>query len=108
MIGKGLFTGPGHGIGCIGLSSDKSLVHFDKPVLFQTHQVGGQVAICNLQHLFEIVEANLLIDGQDAHHTEPDAVIKDLIQTIYRILQVSIVYNFPEGSLSSFHQRATP
>ena len=79
MIRKSFFSIFCHRISGIGFSADKSLMHFDITILLQAHQVSSQVSIGNLQHLLQIVEADLIIDHQDAHHAQPDAVIKDFI-----------------------------
>jgi len=54
-------------------------MHFDIPVLLQAYQVSGQVAIRHFKHLFEVIEADLLIYHQYAHCPETDAVIEYLI-----------------------------
>ena len=54
-------------------------MHFYITILLQAHQVRRQVAICHFKHLLQVIEADLVIDNQDAHHTQPDAVIKDFI-----------------------------
>ena len=54
-------------------------MHFNISVLFQAYKVSGQVAIRYLQHLLQVVEADLLIHYQDAHHPETNAVIKYFI-----------------------------
>ena len=79
MICKSFFTIFCHRISGIGFSADKSLVYFDITILLQAHQVGSQVAIGYLQHLLQVVKTDLIIDHQDTHHAQPDAVIKDFI-----------------------------
>ena len=79
VICKSFFTIFCHRISGIRFSTDKSLMHFDITILLQAHQVGSQVSIGYLQHLLQVIEADLIIDHQDAHHSQPDAVIKDFI-----------------------------
>lgn len=76
MICKCLFAVFCHGISGICLSSNKTLMHFDIPVFLEAYQVSGEVAVGYFEHLLQVVEADLIIDCQDTHHTKPDAVIK--------------------------------
>ena len=79
MICKSFFTVFSHRISGIGFPSDKSFVNFDITIFLQAYQVRSQVSICHFEHLLQVIEADLLIDHQDAHHPQPDAVIKDFI-----------------------------
>ena len=54
-------------------------MNFYITVFFQAHKVGSEIPIRNLQHLLQIIKADLIIHHQDAHHTQPDAIIKDFI-----------------------------
>ena len=87
MIGKSFFTIFGDRISCVGFSADKSFVYFDIAIFLEANQVRGQVAVRHFQHLFQVIEADFIIDHQDAHYTEPNPVIKYFIQACYRIFQ---------------------
>jgi len=79
MICKSFFAIFCHRISCIGFSADKPFMHFYIPVLLEAYQVRSQVSIRHFQHLFQVIETDLIIDHQDAHHTQPDPVIKYFI-----------------------------
>ena len=79
MICKSFFPNLCYRIGCIGLPSNKSLVHFDIPILFKAYQMCSQITIRHLEHLFQIIKADLFINHKDAHHTKTDAVVKYFI-----------------------------
>ena len=64
-------------------------MYFYISILFQAYQVCGKITIGNFQHLLQVIEADLVIHHQDAHHTEADAVVKHFIKTCYRIFQLS-------------------
>ena len=74
-------------IGSIGFFANKALMHFDKAILFQIHEVGSQVAVGYLQHFFKVIKIYFLVHQQDAHHAKPYAAIENFIKTCDRILQ---------------------
>ena len=79
MISKSFLPAFGDRIGGIGLSTDKALVHFDIAIFLQAHQVCSQVTIGDFQHLLQVVETDLIVDHQNAHNAQPDAVVKNFI-----------------------------
>ena len=89
MVAEGLFPGPGNGISCVRFLSDEALVHFDIPVLLQVDQVRGQVTVGHFQHLLQVIEVNLRVHHQDAHHPQAHAVVEYFIQSCNRVLHYS-------------------
>src|SRR5258706_12381189 len=108
MICKRFFADFCHRIGGICFSSDKSFVHFYVSVFFKADKVGRQVTIRNLEHLFEIIKADLVIYHQDAHHAKTDSVIKYFIETCYRIFQFLFFKPLNFYVLSYFHHITIP
>jgi len=101
MILKRLLPRLGDRIGRIRLSSDESLMHLDKPILLQVDQMRSQITIRQLQQLFQIIEADLLVDHKNAHNPHPNAAIEHLIQIADRILHTPT-------PLSYFHHMISP
>jgi len=62
-------------------------MYFDVAIFLEAHQVRSQVAVGYFQHLFEVIKTYFIIDHKDAHHTQPDPVIKYFIQACYRVFQ---------------------
>ncbi len=90
MAFEGLFAGLCNGIGGIGFAANKTFMHLEIAVFLEGIEVGGQVAICELQHLFKIVEADLLIYHEYAHDTQADAAIEQFIEITYWIHLIAI------------------
>ena len=79
MVRKRLLPTFSDRISCIGLTPDESLMHLEKTILLQADEMCCQIPISHLQHLLEIIETDLLIYHEYAHHPEADAVIKNFI-----------------------------
>jgi hypothetical protein len=41
--------------------------------------VRGQVSIGHFQHLFQVIKIHLFVYNEYAHHTQPNAIIKNFI-----------------------------
>ena len=79
MIFECFFSCFGYRIGSIRFPTDKAFMDFDKAVLLQIDEMRGEIAIRKLQQLLEVIETDLLIHQQDAHHTHSDATIEYLV-----------------------------
>ncbi len=65
---------------CMRLASDKTFVNGDKGILFEIGQVTGQIPIREPQFLFEFLKAHALIDHQEGHDSQPDAIFECFVQ----------------------------
>ncbi len=72
----------GDGIAGIGFTTDEGFLHTDVVFFFEGFEVAGQVAVGQLQGIFECDEVDSLIDGQHGHDAQADAVFKSLIELI--------------------------
>ena len=76
MIFEGRFAFRSSGIARIGLFSDELLR--DEQVLFllECLDMAGEIAVCNIQQLFERSEFHGIVDHEYRHDPQPDAMIE--------------------------------
>ena len=68
----------------IWFSADESFVDADVFFFLKCFDMGGQVAVGDLQKFFQGIEIIAFVRHQHAHDLEPDPVLKCLIEMIQR------------------------
>ena len=63
-------------------------MYFNEAILFQVHQMRSEVPVGELQHLLEMIEADLPIHHETAHDAQPYPAVEDLIQITNGILHL--------------------
>jgi len=84
---ESVFAGFSSFVTCIWLFADELL--FDDNIIFRFKCLGvaGQVAIGNAEQFLERVEIGRIIDHQHRHDSEPDPVVKSLIDILDDVFQ---------------------
>ena len=75
-----------NGVGGVCLSSDKTFLHFNKTIFFQTLDVRREIAIGDLYQFFQLIEIDVLIHHENTHDAQANPDVKKFIKIFYRIL----------------------
>ena len=80
MFGKSLLARVGGGVGGAGLAANKLLLNHNVLLLFEGAQVRGEVAVGELEQIFERVKTQKLVHHQHRHNAQPRLTLKSLIK----------------------------
>ena len=86
MVAEGFSACLGKNVQRIRLFTDERFMDLDITQLFQSGNMTCQVAVGNLQQVFQLEKGNIVIDHQYGHDAQPYAVLKCLIKILYNML----------------------
>ena len=73
----------GYTVCCPRLFAHKFFAYDNVFAFLQSADMAGQIAVGNVQQMFERIEINVFIHAQHGHNTQPYPAFEGLIQVVY-------------------------